>query len=298
MQADAAAQTTGSCDQDYSPCLCRYGNPTDETGIYVTCTTTATVAVMAVFNRTDAMELQYFALLNFKDGQDGIPDNLLVNKVTARLIIECGDFLPMYVSENAFNSTKGFSNSFEMSGCNLSNSSMSFLDGFSQLLSVTVDATSSMGLIFPSFPVRLPKLTTLTFSNGIGWNKLIRSPQPLKAEKLTKFYLTGSADMNDEAMDIVMNWAVISFKSTLESLNIISNNLTQIPRQIESFDQLSYVDLRGNSFSLVLTRSIVMKAVDIFLVSLSNCQISEIQPSAFQGTSINFLSNIIRNIIR
>lgn len=179
------------------------------------------------------MELQSFELLRFKDGQDGIPDNLLANKVTSRLKIDCGNVLPMYVSENAFNSTKGFSNSFELSGCNLSNSSMGFLDGFSQLLLVTVDATSSMGLIFPSFPVQLPKLTTLTLSNGIGWNKLTSSPQPLKAEKLTKFYLTGSADMTDEAMEIVMNWAVLSFNSTLESLNIISNNLTRIPRQIE-----------------------------------------------------------------
>lgn len=90
--------------------------------------------------------------------------------------------------------------------------------------------------------------------------------------------------MTDEAMEIVMDWAVLSFNSTLEILNIISNNLTNIPRQIEFFCQLGYVDLRGNNFPLVLTRSFVMKARDIFLVSLSNCQICEIQPAAFQGT--------------
>jgi hypothetical protein len=89
-------------------------------------------------------------------------------------------------------------------------------------------------------------------------------------------------------MEIVMNWAALSFNSTLESLYLFSNNLTKIPRHIESFGRLSLLDLRGNFFTLILSRSLLLKAEEVFLVSLSDCNIIEIQPDAFQGTD-NYL---------
>jgi len=162
---------------------------------------------------------------------------------------------------------------------------MSFLEGFSKVIIVTMDSTPSMGLVFPTFPIHLPKLATLDISNGIGWNWLTTSPQPLEAEKLTKFYLTGSVDMTDDAMDIVMNWAVQSFNSTLERLSLFSNKLTRIPHQIQYFEKLSYLDLGDNYFGLISTKSLVMKADEVFLISLPNCNIYELQPDAFQGNS-------------
>jgi len=225
-----------------------------------------------------------FDLLDFTHDEVGIPDSLLGNTyVEQTMTVNCGEIFPLYISENAFHPAKKTFKQFQLSGCNFSNSSLSFLEGSDSVKLISLDSNSGMGHAFSSFPSRLPKLGALTFYGGIGWDTLMISPKPLEAELFTKFYVTGSVDMTDEAMNIIMNWATVSFNSTLESLYISSNNLTKIPRQIESFGRLGIVELRGNDFSIVQSRSLVMKADEVFLVTLSNCNIYEIQPDAFQG---------------
>ncbi len=226
-----------------------------------------------------------FNLEKFTHDEVGIPDYILGNTyVESDIRVECsGDLLPLHISENAFYPAKKTSNGFALIGCNLSNSSMGFLEGFNVAKMIAIDTTSGLGHVFPSFPIRLPKLNALMFTGGIGWGTLMIGPKPLEAELLTRFYVTGSVDMTDEAMDIIMNWAAMSFNSTLESLYLFSNKLTKIPRQIESFDRLGVVELRGNHFPIVLSNSLVMKAEEVFFVTLSDCNIYEIQPDAFQG---------------
>jgi len=226
-----------------------------------------------------------FDLLEFMPDETGIPNYLLRNTyVEQDVTVKCSDLFPLYISENAFYPAKKTFKQFQLLGCNLSNSSMSFLEGSNSAKTISIDSSSGMGHAFSSFPSRLPKLGALTFHNGIGWDTLMNSPKPLEAELFTKFYVTDSVDMTYEAMDIIMNWATVSFNSTLESLYIYSNNLTKIPQQIESFGRLGIVDLSSNYFLLVPSRSIVMKADEVFLITLSDCNIYEIQPDAIQGT--------------
>ena len=147
-----------------------------------------------------------------------------------------------------------------------------------------MNSVSDMSLTFPNFPIRLSALKSLTFRNCIGWSNLSSSPRNMYKGALTQLYITDSYDMRDETMDFIMDWAVQSFNTTLESVYIYNNNLTRIPPLITLLNRLKFLDLKDNFFTHIFAGSFSFKeGTEIVLVTLSNCGIQQIQPGAFEG---------------
>lgn len=268
------------CTQDVSPCICENdsnGNPG------LSCIDTSITDVVEVFDRVFFRELLYFKLLEFAPQEDGIPEYLIKNIYIPYLTIQCKEFNPLHIANNSFKYQKTFTISIELMGCNLSDITLGFLEGFVSLFSLTMDSIPNMGLIFPNFPIRLSDMVFLTINNCLGWDKLTSTPRSMYQGSLKTLYLTYSEDMNDEAISIIMDWALHSFNTTLENIYIYGNNLTKIPHQLQLFSRLKYLDLKENSFSLITNHSLVFKEATIRLLLLSESKIEEIQPGAFQG---------------
>lgn len=276
------AQIGNGCNQDYSPCTCT----PDGLDLYIDCIETPIEEVVRVFKETQANKrIVKFSLLDFVPNEVGIPDNILGDRQVIILVMQCKEFTPLLIANDSFKETKWYTSEMEITGCNLFNSNMWFLEGFNNLLSLKLDSISNMALIFPNFPIRLSAMTTLTMTNCHGWENLTSVPATMFQGKMKQLYLINSKDMVDEAMDIVMEWVSKSFEITMETLFLYNNNLNRVPHQIQSLSRLSYVDLKENYLPLILTDSLIfIKKTPVTFLDLSKCGVNEIQPYAFQGT--------------
>jgi len=275
------------CSYDYFPCTCtiegKIGISKPE-AIY--CFSTPISEVVKVFNETlPQYNFNAFFLLDFSPTGEGLPNNFLgYERVILSINIKCKNFQPLYIADDAFKATKYATYGLSITGCNLRDSNMVFLEGFVALVELNLDTIDGMGSIFPKFPIRLSKMVSLKMNNCSGWNNLMNIPQEMFNGNLGELSLSGSYDMNDVSMSIVLDWAVVSFMWTVNGLYINNNNLKKIPYQMESFIHLNFVDLSGNTFPSILTRSLAFEPrAEIKLLVLSNCEIQEIEPSAFQG---------------
>lgn len=275
------AQIGNSCNQDYSPCTCT-PNGLD---IYIDCIDTPIEEVIRVFKETQANKhIVTFSLLDFVPNELGIPDNILGDRQVIILVLQCKTFTPLLIANDSFKETKYYTSEMEITGCNLFDSNMGFLEGFNKLLSLKLDSISNMALIFPNFPIRLSAMTSLTMTNCHGWENLTNVPATMFQGKLKQLYITNSKDMVDEAMDIVMKWVLKSFEFTMENLFLYNNNLNQVPHEIQSLSRLGFLDLKNNFLPLILTDSFIfIKKNPVTFVDLSKCGVNEIQPHAFQG---------------
>ena len=84
-----------------------------------------------------------------------------------------------------------------------------------------MDYFDEMGRLFPTFPASFPEIRNFKFTRCIGWDTLRNAPSPVVgSKKLKRLDIVQSGDMNDDVMNLVMEWAVQSFNSTLDSLYI------------------------------------------------------------------------------
>lgn len=166
---------------------------------------------------------------------------------------------------------------------------LEFLKDFHQLNTLEVYQNEKLGSTFYTFPNHLPSLSMLKISDCIGWNDLKGGPLPIiKAEVLKIFFFTGAIDFNDELRNVIMDWTLESFGSTLEALNIYKNNLTRVPEQIKSFPGLTSVDLSRNYISNITSGSFVLHGNGVSMY-ITDCGVEDIEPFAFSGTLFHVL---------
>lgn len=230
-----------------------------------------------------------FHLLKFKPTDDGIPNNLFGSRVVDMIDIECKDYTPLLIADDAFKATKWATNEIRITNCNLNkSSSMMFLEGFVQMVSLRMEGIPDMGTIFPNFPIRFEKMTSLIMINCQGWGNLKQKPREMFSGSLKDLYIVDSSDMIDFAMNIILDWVMDSFPATILNVIISNDNLTEIPSHFVDFFLASFV-LDNNYFPVVPTGSISFKKR--MKVSLSNSYVGEIEPGAFQGIEIELFKS-------
>lgn len=177
--------------------------------------------------------------------------------------------------------------------CILEDSDFSFIEGFIKMTSLYIDNFHRMGRLFPTFPTNLPAINNIKLMQCFGWNSLMNAPPPIVgATNFVRLDVAKSVDMNDDVMNVVMEWAIQSFNSTLKNLYIYSNNLTRIPSQIQYFGKLDTLDIKSNFFSSIPVGSLQVKfsTNDLTLIDLSNCGVQEIEPNAFGGKTFSIFA--------
>ncbi len=253
---------------------------------YIRCIDELVPTVLNVFNRTSTIELSEVSFYkNVAD--DFIPDHLISDKRTGKIFFDCVyPTRPVRVSKNAFDSTRQHTTYAELNNCLLQDSDFSFIDGFTQMSYLSITNFYEMGKSFSTFPTNLQFISNLKLIQCSGWDTLVNPSSPIVgATRLARLDITQSFDMNDDVMNMVMEWTAASFNSTLKSLYIYSNNLTRIPPQIELFGAMDVLDISNNLFALIPAGSLKFKSNVLSLIDISNCGVRDIESSAFVGNN-------------
>jgi len=188
-----------TCDkEDYSPCSC--GGLDGSDANYVECDQRPVREVIAVFNRTQAIELAELSFAKNRE-DDVIPNNFISDKKAGELLLFCYDSdssTKTNIEKDAFNSTKQYTTILDLSFCRLRDSDLSFLDGFDKLSYLRIDAFDEMGRLFPTFPSNFPEIKNFKFTRCIGWDTLVNAPSHLVGSKKLK-----RLDINSDDLDLV-----------------------------------------------------------------------------------------------
>jgi len=269
--------------EDYSPCTCESLRVGDSN--YVSCLNKTVLQIMDVFNRTHTKDVTEVRISFAETAKDNIiPDNFLADKTTSHIYIDCVASIEK-ITKDSFNLSRPITERIELKNCNLiDDSDLSFFDGFIALGFLSLEKFSEMGKLFATFPSHLPLISALKFVQCSGWKTLMNAPSPVVGNRnIQRLDVIQSKDMNDDVMNLVMEWAVQSFNSTLRYIYIHSNNLTEIPGQIEFFGQMEALDIKNNYFPLIRTHSLKYSSTILTSLDLSNCGIKDIEPKAFEG---------------
>jgi len=251
---------------------------------YIRCIDELVPTVLNVFNRTSTIELSEVSFYK-NSADDFIPNHLISNKKTGKIFFDCTyPTQAVRVSKDAFDSTRQHTTYAELSNCLLQDSDLSFIDGFTQMSYLSITNFDEMGKAFSTFPTNLHFISNLKLIRCSGWDTLVNPPSPIVGNtRLVRLDITQSVDMNDDVMNMVMEWTAASFNSTLKSLYIYSNNLTRIPPQIELFGAMDVLDISNNLFALIPSGSLKFNSNVLSLIDISNCGVKDIEPVAFVG---------------
>jgi len=286
----AGAQADCPNEENYSPCTCT--RSTDIGGVQeyrVMCYEIALAEVASVFKRTTTADLYRFTLyFSPTDPTKTIPADLLNNHRTEVTLIYCRPTdSPLIVDSQAFRSSQNLMTVLFLRDCDMSQLNFDFLSEFNKIWRIGLESMSNVGQAnWASFPQFLPSFNSLLIRKSTGLNEWSAFPQ--LAGGSADLYLSTN-DIQDDAMNRVLNWTFQYSANTLNSLDLRSNELTQIPKQLQapnSFPNLQYLNLddQKTGIPLITTGSISCpSSPSNYYLYASKNRITTIDAGAFQG---------------
>ena len=238
-----------------------------------------------VFGRTKRTAFNSITL-NISSSDEYIPADILSNKRTEHLNLICNsndENIELKVDINAFRSTKNLTKTLSIHNCDGIQLDINFLSGFDHLTNLTFDTVTNIQDFFPKLP-SLPSLTVFVLNYVSGLVDIQTLPNLVNGLKYVG--VTPHEDdevWNDETMDSILEWLLLSSANTLEYLSLTeSDYLTQIPSQIPSFKALSYLRITNTKVYNIKSAALVF-SVPVVSLRLNHNSIKTIQPGAFQG---------------
>ena len=282
----AIAQSECPDGEDYSPCTCRRFSPPDGPS-FITCSEVSLAQVSSVFKRTTTADLEGLNLELLADPIDIIiPMDLLSNHRARSITISCPSTrYSLKIDPQAFRSSKLLTESFDLMKCDTSLLDFNFLSGFDRLGSLMFSSMSNFDRAnWMSLPP-LRNLENFYIDSSTALNEWKTLPQLTKG--LNQLYLK-SNEIQDEAMDRILNWTVQYSAETLQELGIDGNNITQFPLQLRvpSFPKLHDLSIYGQRTRIALIPSNSfhdISRIASYLLHAENSGIETIQEGAFQG---------------
>ncbi|XP_046650032.1 uncharacterized protein LOC124341131 [Daphnia pulicaria] len=272
-----------SCVEDYSPCTC-INSPSY--GLEIICDSVDAQTIQQVFSRTTSNDLFSFQLTVPPPSEGNvvaIPADLLSGKRAGNILVTCP--VPQWqltIDADAFRPSSDFAFFFFSAGCDQSQLDFSsFLNSFLKLSTIFISQSSNVQNI-QNLPA-LPSLTQLAITYSTGLDQIADFSR-LGRTQLKRLWLNGN-QLGDQIVGDMLNAIASSpsAASALEMLWLTTNQLTQIPAQMDSFSQLMQLDLSNNSLpALIASGSFVFNAPVDYLY-LESDGISSIEPDAFQG---------------
>ena len=281
----SSAQADCPNGEDYSPCTC--GIYSFENKSFIKCQGTTLDQVASIFRRTTSADFDEFELSLPRDDQAAIfiPADLLNNhRVTDNIFIVLArnDYL-LSVDPDAFRSSKNTIQSLSFQNVDMNGFDYQFLSGFNQLKSAELGYLRNVDKAnWASFP-SLPRLQSLDFYFSTGLNDWTTFPR--LARGLSSLYLQVT-DIQDEAMNRILNWAAQYSADTLEELWLTENDLTQIPRQLQVplFSKINVLGVHYQKRGISLIPNGSFHGIFPYYLIASNNGIEKIEQGAFQGT--------------
>jgi len=92
---------------------------------------------------------------------------------------------------------------------------------------------------------------------------------------------------NDETVDRIVDWLILSSANTLEQMTIeYMNQVTRVPHKISSFKALTSISMYRNDISTIKSGAFSF-SVPVSLLDLAFNGLKEIESGAFQGKHDN-----------
>jgi len=198
----------------------------------------------------------------------------------------------LQIDADAFRSTKNYTNFFKIGYFDCTQLDLGFLSGFDNLATLYLLHIDNIQHCLPSLPP-LPQLTVLRLEHCSGMNELINYPSLINGLHVVAFL----ADVdnihhetyNDETVDRIMDWLLLSSATTLEEIIIRGmNQVTRIPQKIPSFKALSRFEWDRSNISIVKSGTFSF-SVPVSELKIKENGIKEIEPGAFKGTLAIFM---------
>jgi len=192
--------------------------------------------------------------------------------------------LSLQIDCNAFRSTKSYTTNFKINRIDCTLLDLGFLSGFDKLTKLVFGNINNIQHCLPSLPPLL-RLTTLEILYCTGMNELNIFPTLTNELKDAKFF--GSKDKdeayNDDTVDRLMDWLLLSSANTLEEMTIVKmNQVTRAPHKISSFKALIKLWLNDNNISSIKSGAFSF-SVPVSVLNIKGNGIKEIEPGTFQG---------------
>jgi len=278
---------------DYSPCSHSNGK--------VVCDKVPLEEVRKVFKRTSSPRLAsvQLTLQPYIFTETLIPEDIFGTKRILEIWIQfpykavANRSLSLEVDVDAFRSAKSYTKEFTINIIDCVLLDLGFLAGFDKLNNLTFSNINNIQYCFPSLPP-LPRLIQLKLEHCSGMNEVYNFPKltnrlnsfQFSNDNLTKF--DSNKIINDETVDRIMDWLLISSANTLEEMGIVGmNQVTRVPDKITSFKALRKLWFYDNNIFMIKSGAFSF-SVPVSLLNIKDNGIKEIESGAFQGEYDHF----------
>ncbi len=275
---------------DYTPCNHSNGN--------VVCDEVPLEEVQKVFRRTSFPRLASakLTLQPYIFTETYIPTDIFGKKRILDIRIAypsnaCCDN-KLEIDADAFQSTKNYTYKFTINMIDCILLDLGFLSGFDKLAKLVLGNMYNIHHCLSSLPP-LPRLSAIYFDHCFEMSELHYFPVLTKGlkdvqfanEEITKFDL--NRVINDETIDRIMGWLLLSSANTLEEMSIVyMNQVTRVPQKIAEFKALRQLWLHDSNISIIQSGAFSF-SVPVSIVSIIGNGIKEIKQGAFHGKHNN-----------
>ena len=274
--------------QDYSPCECF--PPVSERLDQIECRNISLQDISGIFRRTTPADFDHFSLsLSPAEPSEIIPADLLNNHRVGGISINCpSNDVYLRVDSKAFRSSIDTASSIYFSNCDMSRLDFQFLAGFFQIIDINFREMSNFGLAnWASLPI-FPSLNEIYIQRSTGLNEWMTLPPLAKGLNFLNLY---GNDIQDEAMDRILNWTLQYSADTLQYLYLSENDMTRIPRQqFVQFQNLYMLQIQNQTRGIpfIPSDSFYSAERQNFYFTAVNNGIEKIEQGAFQGINKQF----------
>lgn len=245
--------------------------------------------VKTVFNR---IKTPYYIdrltlILNNRDYQ--ITYNIIGNHSIGTIILNCPNRNknPLVVNQNAFTLTKSSTIRLDIYKCDLRKLNWSFLKGFSNLNTLSINYASNIHLTLHTLPsASLSSLTTVIWYSIIGiegFKHYTRFPAPIP-NGIYAFWIYYCDELNTDVTDTILKkWITPTSQNTLSSLRLVGLNLIKVPPEVSKYTQLSDMEIFENIHPMAFQLNAMNSTVPVQIGFFDNSYINSISAGTFTG---------------
>jgi len=193
--------------------------------------------------------------------------------------------ISLRIDMNAFRYSQNFTTEIVLRGCDLGDLDLSFLKGFDQLKTLSIDRATDFHKSFVTLPPLkiLNRLSLRACTEDVTEKVWTKFPPPL-VHGITELCLSYHDDLDDSILSRILDWVLVSSADTLREFDIFQNKkMTTIPPQVREFKKLVYFSASHNGLPLSLSEDSLKFSGPMENIHLTSSQIDNIIPGTFKG---------------
>lgn len=194
--------------------------------------------------------------------------------------------ISLRIDMNAFRYSQNFTTEIVLRGCDLGDLDLSFLKGFDQLKTLSIDRATYFLKSFGTLPPlkALNRLSLRACAEDLSSGKALPEFPPALVHGIAELCLSYHDDLDDSILSRILDWVLVSSADTLREFDIFQNKkMTTIPTPVREFKKLVYFSASHNGLPLSLSEDSLNFSGPMENIHLTSSQIDNILPGTFKG---------------